>query len=57
MPYDEKTQRVQAEIEEKIEEMEQPGYHFPKRFGARDYAAVCIVAGICLFFLIWGAFL
>ena len=42
-------------IEQKIGEMESPGYEPPKRFGRRDYLAVALVAAGCLALILAGA--
>ena len=52
--YDEK---LDAEIEKRIAEMEEPNYVFPKRFGRRDYIAVGATVLFCLAAVIIGAYL
>ncbi len=47
---------LNAEIEKRIEEMEQPGYEFPRRFSKADYIVTFTVAFICLALIIAGAF-
>ena len=49
--------QMNATIENRIHEMENPGYRFPIRFGKRDYIVAAAVAAICLFMIIWGYYL
>lgn len=51
--YDEK---LDAEIEKRIAEMEDPNYVFPKRFGRKDYIAVGATVLFCLASVIIGAY-
>lgn len=48
---------LNAEIEKRIDEMEQPGYEFPRRFSRTDYISTFTVAFICLVLIIAGAFI
>ena len=48
---------LNAEIEKRIEEMEKPGYEFPRRFSKVDYIATVTVAFVCLALIIAGAFI
>ena len=52
--YDEK---LNAEIEKRISEMEKPDYEFPQRFSKGDYIFTGVVVGICLIAVIAGAFI
>ena len=52
--YDEK---LNAEIEKRISEMEKPDYEFPQRFSKGDYVFTAVVVGICLIAVIAGAFI
>lgn len=52
--YDEK---LDAEIEKRIAEMEEPNYVFPKRFGRMDYITVGATVLFCLAAVIIGAYL
>lgn len=56
MRSDRKMERLQQAIEERIEEMEQPGYQFPGRFTKGDYLAVAAVAAVCLLALVMGMY-
>ncbi|MCD7947769.1 MAG: hypothetical protein LUG13_05665 [Oscillospiraceae bacterium] len=46
--------QMNTDIENRIQEMEDPAYRFPRRFGPRDYITVAVVAVVCLFFIIVG---
>ncbi|MCC8122602.1 MAG: hypothetical protein LIO58_03590 [Oscillospiraceae bacterium] len=46
--------QMNADIETRIQEMEDPSYRFPKRFARRDYITVAVVAGICLVLIMIG---
>lgn len=48
---------LQQEIENRIAQMEDTDYEFPRRFSRLDYAITVIVAVICLAAIIGGAFL
>lgn len=48
---------LNAEIERRIDEMEQTGYEFPRRFSKADYIGTFTVAFICLALIIAGAFI
>ena len=48
---------LNTEIEKRIEEMEKPGYEFPKKFTRLDYAVTGTVAFICLALIVIGGFL
>ncbi len=48
---------LDEQILEKIEEMEDPSYVFPKRFSRGDYIVVGISVVICIAALIAGSFI
>lgn len=48
---------MKTEIEERIFEMRQPDYHFPKRFKKLDYISVTVVVVGCLAMVIGGYYL
>lgn len=48
---------LQQEIENRIAQMEDTDYEFPRCFSRLDYAITVIVAVICLAAIIGGAFL
>lgn len=48
---------LNTEIERRIEEMEQTGYEFPRRFSKVDYIVTITVAFICLALIVAGAFI
>ncbi|MGN0587442.1 MAG: hypothetical protein ACI4JF_09160 [Oscillospiraceae bacterium] len=50
-------EKLNAEIEKRISEMEQSDYVFPKRFGKRDYIILAAVAAVCLVMIIVGAYI
>ena len=52
--YDE---RLNSEIERRIDAMERPDYVFPARFSKRHYLVAAIVAIACLALIITGAFI
>lgn len=50
-------QKLNAEIERRIAEMENPEHEFPQRFSKGDYIATAAVVLICLAAVIAGAFI
>ena len=48
-------EELNAEIEERLSEMENPDYAFPRRFGKKDYiiAAAIVVIGILVLIVGW----
>lgn len=48
---------MDADIRERIREMERPDYRFPARFQKRDYLIAAAAAVICLAFLVGGYYL
>lgn len=50
-------EKLNSEIEKRLDIMESPDYVFPARFGKRDYIIVAVVVAFCLIFIIVGAFL
>lgn len=53
---DEIIQKLNAEIERRIEEMEKPNYQFPKRFSRKDYIITTVVAMLCLLGIVYVGF-
>ena len=47
--------RLNREIEARIEEMERSDYRFPERFSRRDYLVWAAVVVLCLILLAVGA--
>ena len=45
------------EIEARISRMEEASYEFPKRFSKKDYLFTVAVILLCLWGVIWGAFI
>ena len=50
-------QRLQREIEGRVEEMERPGYVFPRRFSRGDALLWAVVAAGSLALVLLGAWL
>ncbi len=50
-------EKLNAEIEKRISEMERSDYKFPKRFGKSDYVFLAAVCAVCLAAVIAGGFL
>lgn len=50
-------QQLSEQIEDRISQMENKEYEFPKRFSAKDYVITLMVVVICFAFIIYGAFL
>lgn len=44
----------ERQLEERIAEMEKPGYRFPARFGRKDYVSAAIVSAVCLVLIVIG---
>lgn len=53
---DETIQKLNAEIERRIEEMEKPNYQFPERFSRKDYIITTVVAMLCLLGIVYVGF-
>ena len=50
-------EKLNAEIEKRICEMESDEYEFPERFGKRDYIVLSVVVIVSLVMVIIGAWL
>lgn len=48
---------LQKEIENRISQMEDKDYEFPRRFSRKDYIFTAVVAVICLAAIIGGAYI
>ena len=48
---------LQKEIENRISQMENEDYEFPRRFSRNDYIITAVIVFICLAAVIGGAFI